>query len=54
MARSNERLRSSRAACGAGRKAMAYLLFDETLTAVQIAGMALCGAAVFLVTRSRE
>jgi drug/metabolite transporter (DMT)-like permease len=34
--------------------AMAYLLFDETLTAVQIAGMALCGAAVFLVTRSRE
>ena len=31
---------------------MAYLLFDETLSAVQIAGMALCGAAVFLVTRS--
>lgn len=31
--------------------AMAYLLFDETLSAVQIAGMALCGAAVILVTR---
>ncbi|MFO0993195.1 MAG: EamA family transporter [Hyphomicrobiales bacterium] len=34
--------------------AMAYLLFDETLSAVQIAGMALCGAAVFLVTRPSE
>lgn len=34
--------------------AMAYLLFDETLSAVQIAGMALCGAAVFLVTRSSK
>jgi drug/metabolite transporter (DMT)-like permease len=31
---------------------MAYMLFDETLTVVQIAGMALCAAAVFLVTRS--
>jgi drug/metabolite transporter (DMT)-like permease len=34
--------------------AMAYLLFDETLSAVQIAGMALCGAAVFLVTRKSK
>lgn len=34
--------------------AMAYLLFDETLSAVQIAGMALCGAAVFLVTRASK
>ena len=34
--------------------AMAYLLFDETLSAVQIAGMALCGTAVFLVTRASK
>ena len=30
---------------------MAYLLFDETLSVIQIAGMLLCAAAVFLVTR---
>lgn len=31
---------------------MAYGLFGETLTAVQIAGMAVCAAAVLIVTRS--
>jgi drug/metabolite transporter (DMT)-like permease len=32
---------------------MAYALFGETLTAVQIAGMAVCAGAVAIVTRKR-
>lgn len=30
---------------------MAYLLFGETLTVVQVTGMAVCAAAVLIVTR---
>ena len=30
---------------------MAYFLFDETLTPVQILGMAVCAGAVLIVTR---
>jgi len=32
---------------------MAYVLFGETLVLVQIAGMAVCAAAVLIVTRKR-
>ena len=32
--------------------AMAYVLFGETLNPVQILGMAVCAAAVLIVTRS--
>jgi drug/metabolite transporter (DMT)-like permease len=34
--------------------AMAYVLFGETLNAVQILGMAVCAAAVLIVTRKRR
>ena len=33
---------------------MAYVLFGETLSLVQIAGMAVCAAAVLIVTRKRS
>jgi drug/metabolite transporter (DMT)-like permease len=32
---------------------MAYVLFGETLTPVQILGMAVCAGAVLIVTRKR-
>jgi drug/metabolite transporter (DMT)-like permease len=32
---------------------MAYVLFGETLTLVQILGMAVCAGAVLIVTRKR-
>jgi drug/metabolite transporter (DMT)-like permease len=33
---------------------MAYVLFGETLSLIQIAGMAVCAAAVLIVTRKRS
>ncbi len=32
---------------------VAYLMFDETLSAIQLIGMVICGGAVFIVTRSK-
>jgi len=33
---------------------MAWLLFDETLTLIQILGMVVCAGGVLLVTRGRK